>query len=195
MAMTKTVTRYRRRRYARGYRRYRSLSNQYFRTRIEGLYTIAFPSQAGGPVFAEIENNFLGFKRIFSSSQYYGSLVAMFGYMKLNGVSMEVTPGPTNYKGTATIGAKVLVGFSLGNDSLQNYHELVANNNSIVLGVDTTKRKYSRSMGGNGWLSINGSQESLGGCSVASSTTGTLSAMPTWICRFSLYITFKKSLV
>ena len=190
----KTVTRYGRRRYARyGYRRYRTLSNQYFRTRIEGVYTIAFPQASGDPVFAENENKVLSFMDIYYGSQYYGSLASMFGYMKVTGASMEVTPGPTNYKGTATVGAKVLVGFRFGNNAYQNYHQLVANNNSILLGVDTTKRKYSPAMGGNGWFGANETGVALGSFSVASSITGTLSTMPTWTCRLCIYMLFKKS--
>ena len=193
MAMTKrTVTKYWRRRYARGYRRYRGLSNQYFRAKIEGVYTIAFPAEAGQPVFAETEQSVLRFTQVFSSSQYFGSLIAMFGYMKLTGVCMEVTPGPKNYAGTANVGTKILVGYSYGSSTFQNYNELVANNNSIVLGVDTTKRKYSPAMGANGWLNA-GTSESLGAFSVASSLNGTLTTMPTWTCRFSLYLIFKKT--
>ena len=100
----KTVTRYARRRYARGYRRYRSVSNSYFRTRVEGVYIIVFPSaQVGEPVFAE--NNGLRmvtFNTLFQSSQYYGSLVSMFGYYKVSGVLMEVAPGSNNFKATIT---------------------------------------------------------------------------------------------
>ena len=89
--MKKTVTGYARRRYARyGYRRYRSLSNQYFRAKIEGIYTIAFPSVAGDPVFAETEAKMIDFFTIFNNSRYYGSLVEMFGYMKVYGVAMEL---------------------------------------------------------------------------------------------------------
>ena len=189
----RTVTRYGRRRYYRyGYRRYRGLSNQYFRTRVEGVYTIAFPSQAGYPVFAEKETSGLSFNQLFTGSQYYGSLTSMFGYMKITGVAMEVTPGPRNYKGTASVGAKILVGVRFGNSVVQEYHELVANNNSIVLGVDTTKRKYTPAMGSCGWVTVLDSGLPLGGFSVASSIPGTLTDMPTWTCRFSLYVTFKK---
>ena len=95
MVMKRTVTKYARRRYYRnGYRRYRSLSNQYFRAKIEGVYTIAWPTQPGAPVFAEVEGPSLTFGAVFSSSQYYGSLVNMFGYFKVTGVLMEVVPGP-----------------------------------------------------------------------------------------------------
>ena len=115
VATKKTVTRYGRRRYYR-YRRYRSVSNQYFRIRVEGVYTIAFPSaQVGEPAFAE--NNGLRvvtFNTLFSSSQYYGSLVSMFGYYKVSGVLMEITPGSNNFKGINQIGINVLLGFRFG---------------------------------------------------------------------------------
>ena len=95
MAMVKrTVSKYARRKYARRYRRYRGLSNQYFRAKIEGVYTIAWPTQVGDPVFAEVNGPSLTFGALFSSSQYYGSLVNMFGYYKVYGVAMEVAPGP-----------------------------------------------------------------------------------------------------
>ena len=44
VATKKTVTRYARRSYARGYRRYRNVSNVYFPCRVEGVFTIAFPN-------------------------------------------------------------------------------------------------------------------------------------------------------
>ena len=194
MAITKkSLTRYYGRRYARGYRRYRSLSNQYFRAKIEGVYTIAWPSQPGGPVFAEANGPSLTFGAVFSSSQYYGSLVNMFGYYKVTGVSMEVIPGPRNFDGTATVGMKTFVGFKCGTSATMPYHELVANNNSIMLGVTTRVRKYSSTMGSTGWVSASGNIDNVGSFSVASSnTTGTTERQPTWTCKFSLYMIFKK---
>lgn len=194
MAMSKTsVTRYRRRRYYRRYRRYRGLSNQYFRAKIEGVYTIAWPTQVGDPVFAEVNGPSLTFGAVFSSSQYYGSLVNMFGYYKVYGVAMEVAPGPNNLKGNlSSVGAKVLVGFKCGTSTTMPYHELVANNNSILLGVGTGVRKYSSIMGSNGWVSVSDNIDKIGNFSVASSLTGTLDRFPTWTCRFSLYMVFKK---
>ena len=98
MVATKgTVTKYARRRYARRYRRYRSLSNQYFKAKVEGVYTIAWPTSSGIPVFAEPNAASITFGTIFSNSQYYGSLVSMFGYYKVTGVLMEITPGSNNF--------------------------------------------------------------------------------------------------
>ena len=195
MAMSKrTVTKYGRRRYARGYRRYRSVSNSYFRTRVEGVYTIAFPSaQVGEPVFAE--NNGLRmvtFNTLFQSSQYYGSLVSMFGYYKVSGVLMEVAPGSNNFKGLNQIGINVLLGFRFGQGSVMSYKELVADNNSILLGINSNKRKYASTMGSNGWTST-ADNNALGAFSVSSSMQADMANSPSWTCRLAVYMIFKKS--
>ena len=190
----KTVTRYARKRYYRGYRRYRSVSNSYFRTRVEGVYTIAFPSaQVGEPVFAE--NNGLRmvtFNTLFQSSQYYGSLVSMFGYYKVSGVLMEVAPGSNNFKGLNQIGINVLLGFRFGKDTAMTYKELVADNNSILLGINSNKRKYASTMGSNGWTST-ADNNALGAFSVSSSMQADMANSPSWTCRLAVYMIFKKS--
>ena len=195
MAMSKrTVTKYGRRRYRYGYRRYRSVSNSYFRTRVEGVYTIAFPSaQVGEPVFAE--NNGLRmvtFNTLFQSSQYYGSLVSMFGYYKVSGVLMEVAPGSNNFKGLNQIGINVLLGFRFGKDTAMTYKELVADNNSILLGINSNKRKYASTMGSNGWTST-ADNNALGAFSVSSSMQADMANSPSWTCRLAVYMIFKKS--
>ena len=194
VATKKTVTMYARRRYARGYRRYRSVSNSYFRTRVEGVFTIAFPSlQDGDPVFAENNGlNTVTFNKLFSSSQYYGSLVNMFGYYKVSGVLMEVTPGPNNFKGITLVGLNVLLGFRFGKDTAMTLQELVADNNSIILGINTNKRKYSSTMGSNGWTST-AENNALGAFSIASSIQSNLNVAPSWTCRLAVYMIFKKS--
>ena len=197
MAMMKrTVTKYARRRYARRYRRYRGFSNQYFRARIEGIYTVAFPQSTGDPVFAERNTPTFSFFDVLANSQFYSSLSMMFGYYKITGVAMEVTPGPKNFEGTSTVGAKTLVGFKFGSDSNFDYHKLVADNNSILLGVLTKSRRYVSTMGATDWLPSSGTDTNGIGCfAVASSITGTLTNQPTWTCKLSIYMVFKKSMV
>lgn len=198
MAMMKrTVTKYGRRRYYRRYRRYRRLSDQYFRARIEGIYTIAFPSSTGSPVFAEPNSDYITFWSIFAGSRYYGSLTEMFGYYKITGAAIEVIPGPKNFEGTSTVGAKTLVGIQFGDiNSGVGYHKLVADNNSILLGVTTKSRKYVSTMGAVDWLPINSTDHGdVGRFGVASSITGTLTNQPTWTCKLIIYMVFKKSMV
>ena len=196
VATKKTVTGYARRRYARyGYRRYRSVSNVYFPCRVEGVYTIAFPNtqSGGGPIFAENgQLSVVSFMSLFQASQYYGSFTSMFGYYKVTGVLMEVTPGPNNFKGFDAAGLNVLLGFRFGKTTVMTYQELVADNNSIVLGVNTIKRKYASAMGSNGWTPSS-STDSMGTFSVASSLDATLVQAPSWTCKLAVYMLFKKS--
>ena len=195
MAATKTVTKYGRRRYARRYRRYRNVSNVYFPCRVEGVFTIAFPNtqSGGGPIFAENgQLSIVSFVSLFQASQYYGSLTSMFGYYKVTGVLMEVTPGPNNFKGFSAAGLNVLLGFRFGKTTAMTYQELVADNNSIVIGVTTIKRKYASAMGSNGWTPTS-TMNSMGSFSVASSVDTSLQYGPTWTCRLAVYMLFKKS--
>ena len=195
MAVTKKTTTYARRRYRYGYRRYRNVSNVYFPCRVEGVYTIAFPNtqSGGGPIFAENgQLSLVSFLSLFQASQYYGSLTNMFGYYKVTGVLMEVTPGPKNYEGFNTLGLIVLLGVRFGKSTAMNYKELVADNNSIVLGVNTVKRKYVSGMGSNGWTPAS-STDSMGSFSLASSLDSQLVNAPSWTCKLAVYMVFKKS--
>lgn len=179
--------------YRRGYRRYKNVSNTYFRARVEGVYTIAFPEQAGTPIF--VENNQLStvtFNSLFASSQYYGSLTSMFGYYKVSGILMEITPGQNNFKGITVVGLNVLLGFNFGKGGAMTYQQLVADNNSIMLGINTNKRKYTSTMGSNGWSST-AENNALGAFSVAASMTSTYTIAPSWTCRLAVYMIFKKS--
>ena len=192
----KKMTVYRRRSYRRYYRRYRSVSNVYFPCRVEGVYTIAFPNtqSGGGPIFAENgQLSIVSFLSLFQASQYYGSFTNMFGYYKVTGVLMEVTPGPNNYKGFNTLGLAVLLGFRFGKTTAMSYQELVADNNSIVLGVNTIKRKYASAMGSTGWTPATSTMNSMGSFCVASSLDAQLVNAPTWTCRLAVYMLFKKS--
>ena len=185
----------RRRTYRRYYRRYRSVSNVYFPCRVEGVFTIAFPNTPSGgqPIFAENgQLAIVSFVSLFQASQYYGSLTNMFGYYKVTGVLMEVTPGPKNYEGFNTLGLNVLLGFRFGKKTAMSYKELVADNNSIVLGVNTVKRKYASAMGSNGWTPSS-STDSMGTFSVASSLDAQLVNAPSWTCKLAVYMLFKKS--
>ena len=196
MVMKRTVTKYARRRYRYGYRRYRNVSNVYFPCRVEGVYTITFPNtqSGGGPIFAENgQLSIVSFVSLFQASQYYGSLTNMFGYYKVTGVLMEVTPCPNNFKGFDAAGLNVLLGFRFGKTNVMTYKELVADNNSIVLGVNTIKRKYASAMGSTGWTPATSTMNSLGSFCVASSLDANLVNAPSWTCKLAVYMLFKKS--
>lgn len=192
MAMKRT-TAYRRRSYRRYYRRYRSVSNQYFPCRVEGVYTIGYPAQEGSPRFFDAASNWssvVPFSTLFSNSQYYGSLVNMFGYYKVTGVRMEVQP---NWDNATAIKqeAPILLGFRTGSVVQMTYPELIADNNSFFLGTGSQK-KYVSTMNSQGWGPTN-TEQVVGAFSVASSETSTRGESPRWSCKLCVYILFKKS--
>lgn len=191
MAMKRTA--YRRRSYRRYYRRYRSVSNQYFPCRVEGVYTIGYPAQEGTPRFFDAAGNWssvVPFSTLFSNSQYYGSLVNMFGYYKVTGVRMEVQP---NWDNATAIKqeAPILLGFRTGSVAQMTYPELIADNNSFFLGTGSQK-KYVSTMNSQGWGPTN-TEQVVGAFSVASSETSTRGESPRWSCKLCVYILFKKS--
>ena len=188
----KTVTRYARRRYARGYRRYRSLSNVYFPCRVEGVYTISFPDTSGQPRFYDASQNWsfiVPFAALFKSSQYYGSFVNMFGFYKVTGVKLEVQTHIDNLANVRQL-APVILGFRTGSVAQMTYNELVADNNSLFLGTSPNKR-YVSTMNSQGWGPTN-TEQVVGAFSVATSITSTVSTMPTWSCELCVYIRFSK---
>ena len=187
-------TAYRRRSYRRYYRRYRSVSNQYFPCRVEGVYTIAFPSDAAGtPRFYDTSSNYsyvVSFATLFRGSQYYGSLVKMFGYYKVTGVRMEVQPHLDNAANVRQPGP-ILLGFRTGSVVQMTYNELVADNNSLFLGTSPNK-KYVSTMNSSGWGPTN-TEQVVGAFSVSSPGVSTTTNAPTWACKLCVYILFKKS--
>ena len=194
MVMKRTVTKYARRRYRYGYRRYRNVSNVYFPCRVEGVYTIAFPSnEAGKPRFFDSSQNWsyvVPFSTLFQASQYYGSLINMFGYYKVSGVKIEVQPNSDNTVNVRQL-APILIGFRTGAVDQMTYNELVADNNSLFLSTTPNKR-YVSTMNSQGWGPTN-SEQVVGAFSVGSTVASTVSNYPTWSCKLSVYMLFKKS--
>ena len=187
------MTVYRRRTYRRYYRRYRSVSNRYFPCRVEGVYTVGYPAQEGAPRFFDAASNWssvVPFSTLFSNSQYYGSLVNMFGYYKVTGVRMEVEPQWDN-SGSIKQQYPILLGFRTGSGAQMTYAELIADNNSFFLGTGAQK-KYVSTMNGQGW-SATSTEQIVGAFSVGSSGTSTRGESPTWSCKLCVYILFKKS--
>lgn len=192
MAMSKR-TAYRRRSYRRYYRRYRSVANQYFPCRVEGVYTISFPENAGQPRFYDASQNYssvVPFSTLFRGFQYYGSLVSMFGYYKVTGVKMEVQSHLDNAANVRQT-SPILLGFRFGSIAQMTYNELIADNNSLFLGTSPNK-KYVSTMNSQGWGPTS-TEQVVGAFSVASSSVSTVSYSPTWSCKLCVYILFKKS--
>lgn len=184
----------RRRTYRRYYRRYRSVANRYFPCRVEGVYTVGFPSDpAGAPRFYDGAGNYnfvVTFATLFQGSQFYGSLVNMFGYYKVSGVKMEVEPHLDNSGNVRQVNP-ILIGFRTGSVAQMTYSELIADNNSLFLGTSSNK-KYVSTMNSQGWGPTN-TEQVVGAFSVASSGTSTMGRSPFWSIKLCVYILFKKS--
>ena len=171
------------------------MSNRYFPCRVEGVYTIAFPNNdAGGPPrFYDASSNYdyvVTFATLFKGSQFYGSLVNMFGYYKVSGVKMEVQPQLDNH-GNVRQTSPILLGFRFGSVAQMTYNEIVADNNSLFLGTSPNKR-YISTMNAQGW-SATSTEQAVGAFSVASAQNSSTTYSPTWACKLCVYILFKKS--
>ena len=170
------------------------MSNQYFPCRVEGVYTISYPvGDDGAPRFFDAAGNFnyvVTFATLFTNSQYYGSLVKMFGYYKVTGVRMEVQPNWSN-SGNVIQQYPILLGFRTGSIAQMTYPELVADNNSLFLSVSPSK-KYVSTMNSQGWGPTN-TEQVVGAFSVGSSGTSNRGRSPIWSCKLCVYILFKKS--
>ena len=196
MAMMKR-TAYRKRPYRRYYRRYRSVSNQYFPCRVEGVYTVSFPQDttgsSGAPRFYDAATNWsyvVPFSTLFEGSQYYGSLTNMFGFYKVTGVKMEVQPHIDNAANVRQT-FPVLIGFKTGSVAQMTYSQLIADNNSLFLSTSPNK-KYISTMNSQGWSPTNASQ-AVGAFSVGAASISNSTHSPTWACKLCVYILFKKS--
>ena len=190
---TKKMSAYRRRYYRRYYRRYRSLSNRYFPCRVEGVFTIAYSDVAGQPRFYDAAGNYnsvVSFATLFKGSQFYGSLVKMFGYYKVSGVKMEVEPHLDNAANVRQT-APILIGFRTGSIAQMAYSELVADNNSLFLGTSPNK-KYVSTMNSQGWGPTS-DEQIVGAFSVAGAGNSTINYAPSWSCKLCVYMLFKKS--
>ena len=155
------------------------MSNQYFPCRVEAVYTVGFPNDVGGsPRFNDAagnHNTVVTFANLFQGSQFYGSLVTMFGFYKVTGVKMEVQPHLDNSGNVRQVNP-ILVGFRTGSIDRMTYNELVADNNSLFLGTSPNK-KYVSTMNASGWGPTN-TEQIVGAFSVASSGTSTLGRSP-----------------
>ena len=193
MVPMKMLTTYRRRYYTRYYTRYRSVSNHYCPRRVEGVYTISYPENAGQPRFYDASSNYatvVPFATLFRGSQYYGSLVSMFGYYKVTGVKMEVQSHLDNAANVRQT-SPILLGFRFGSIAQMTYNELIADNNSLFLGTSPNK-KYVSTMNSQGW-GPTATEQVVGAFSLASSNPSTTTYAPTWACKLCVYILFKKS--
>ena len=156
-----------------GYRRFKSVSMNYFKVKMEYTDRIIFVQHVpgsepgalyGGPARfltregANGEDPFkVSLQFILDQYMYTNSLAAIFAYYKLTGIRVEVVPESRNsaLSSVEEINNEkytvpyplVYLSFRAGNNSLQNVSECRSNNQSIVLNANQKVSRYWRVYG------------------------------------------------
>ena len=191
MARRRTYT-YRRR----YYRRYRRISANYFRAKVEASGMITWPTNAGQPILKIVgtEGSCLTFNQLLSSTTYLQTLQSMFSFYRINGILIETVPHAKNQAGNSTISGQspTFLGPRAANDNQMSFDELKSVNSAILLNPIQQQRKYTKFYGFYGdYLSTSSSPAVT--ISIASLENNTNAAGPKWDWKATFYLTYKKS--
>lgn len=170
--MAKTTKK--RRYYRRVFRRYKNVSQNYFRVKAEFNDSIYFPTRLqlarGGPVgfggnwndvnVPEANKGLLNLNRFMTTYPYTATLQGLFSYYKITGIRVEISPDPRNY----TLPTTVIVGgvnlpnyspvvyfsYRAGNNTIQTLNEAKSNNQSVILSPTGKINRYWKVYGASG---------------------------------------------
>lgn len=169
MAKTK-----KRRYYRKSFKRYRNVSMNYLRVKVEYIDRITFQVyepftndgyQNGGPAifFSRSGQQVMDNRRVVSLGDvqagysYTQSLMSLFSYYRPTGIRVEITPEsrslnlPNTYKNQnvdhVVPTVPVILSYRAGNNSAQSFTEAKANNQSIVLNSNAKVARYWRIYG------------------------------------------------
>lgn len=192
-----------RKRWNKKFKRYKKVSENYFRVRAEVDGLIQYPANAPGqPVFkltnlGQLENpsNVLTFQSILTHQTYSVMLEGMFSFYKLLGVAIEVTPQAQNIAGYKNIDREpmTIIGVRAGKNGAMTFSEARSINSSMVLNPAQYQRKYTSLLGFyNSYISTDASFSGAVTI-VAEDNTGQLANSPTWVFKITQYMLYKKS--
>lgn len=163
------------RRYRRGYRRYKQISTNYLRVKVEYFDRLSYQVfnpftqdaiRNGGPMIflnksgeAQADNRrFVSLGQIQSSYTYDNALTNLFSYYRPTGIRIEVVPEARNnslpqeyvYNEIHYVIPSVyaVVSYRAGNNTAQTLGEAKANNQSIVLNANEKVSRYWKIYGG-----------------------------------------------
>lgn len=163
------------RKYYRRYKRYRQISSNYLRVKVEYFDRLAYQAYSpfsneairdGGPMIflrkASIEgiNNrrFISLGEIQTSYTYDNALTNLFSYYRPTGIRIEVVPEARNNSLPQDFVANnihhviptvyAVISYRAGNNNAQTLGEAVANNQSIVLNANEKSSRYWKIYGG-----------------------------------------------
>lgn len=192
----------RKRRYTKRYRRYKRVSENYFRVRAEVDGLISYPVNGGQPVFTLTNDannpiSVLTFQKILQHQTFSVMLLGMFSFYKLLGISIEVTPQAQNSAGYKAIDKEpmTIVAVRAGDSTAMNFAEAKSINSGIVLNPIQFVRKYTSLLGFYNSYIATDSAFSGAVTVVAENDTGQLANSPTWVFKITQYILYKKSKV
>lgn len=167
----KALRKYKRKTY--GYRRFKSVSMNYFKVKMEYTDRICFAFfvpgsngaiSKGGPAMFKTRENLTGeepfkvsLQYILDQYMYTNSLAAIFAYYKLTGIRVEIVPESRNSALSSVEEVNeqkwtipypmVFFSYRSGNNSLQTVAECRSNNQSIVLNPNQKVSRYWRVYG------------------------------------------------
>ena len=143
------MAKYRKKRYyKRFYKRYRRISENYFRARVEATGKVVFPpNQNGQPTLAltnEINKSSIAFSEFLGQTTYINMLKGMFSFYRMTGITIECVPDAANTNGQRAIIAEpvVMIAPRAGDNGAMNYGEVKSINTAILLNPTQSTRKY-----------------------------------------------------
>ena len=181
------MAKYRRRRYYKknGYKRYRRISENYFRVRAEATGKIVFPpNQAGQPhiyLTNEIKKSSVTFEEFLDQTTYIVMLKGMFSFYRMTGLTIECVPDAANTNGQRdiTVEPVVMIAPRAGDNSAMNFGQVKSINSAILLNPTQTTRRYTKFYGYTGdWIDTNVYPK--GAITCVSSAGGVDVSSPSW---------------
>lgn len=189
---------YYKRRYYRRFRRYRKISDQVFRFKVDWGSFVCWPNQSSGNIGYDRRsgNSSIIFQAIISESVEFSDQInaftQYFSKCQLYGILMEIIPLKEN---NSDVGPVAYSGFILGKNSGNvNIDTVRAMNNALPMPSygSPAVRKYFR-IKGEPWLDV--SDQLNGVFFVISNKAGLRADHPQWEVKYSLYIRYRYNIL
>lgn len=194
----KTYTK--RRYYRRYYRRYKNISMNYFRVKIEYNDRVHFSGENeqvewNSRMAQQVPANrqLLTLAVIFNAYTYLNTLAGLFSYWKITGIRIEIIPEARNNAIPSNTDEKyVMISYRAGNNTLQTFNEVKANNQSITLDPINKISRYWRTYNATGaWLSTDTAFD--GAFTVFANENSTYLTQPSYKVKINIYVIYKQS--
>lgn len=180
--------------FRRKFKRYRSVTNQYFRAKLDRCLTICFPSdQSGAASFlidqAHVSN--ISLRNLITADSVYVKCKDIFNFIKIKGVALEWTPSPRTFSNLTVNEGVVAAAYT--NDYSLGFFEIQQCNKSVLCGPFYS-RKYINLGSANGWISIETTEDLKGFICCDSNFSSTRADGLSGTLKVSIYVIFKNNL-